>query len=99
METTSAEPADPTELVDLDRLAMSAIAHDPFLVDVGTEPFGGAAGGRADLLPDWYMPAPQMSASDRTPRRVAVVGVIILALLLLNAAGLCTTYGLPEIAW
>jgi hypothetical protein len=53
----------------------------------------------ADLLPEWYMPIPQMSAADRTPRRMFTVGLIIFAMLLLNGAGLCVTYGLPEIAW
>lgn len=99
MESSPTDLTEPAEIVDLDELAMSATAHDPFDVDVDTKPFGSEMSGHADLLPDWYMPSPQLSASDRTPRRVAVVGVIILALVLLNAAGLCTTYGLPEIAW
>ena len=99
MESSPAQLVEPAELVDLDELAMSATAHDPFDVDADTTPFGSEMAGHADLLPDCYMPSPQLSASERTPRRVAVVGVIVLALLLLNAAGLCTTYGLPEIAW
>jgi hypothetical protein len=30
---------------------------------------------------------------------VFTVGLIIVSMLLLNGAGLCVTYGLPEIAW
>jgi hypothetical protein len=30
---------------------------------------------------------------------MAAVGLIVTSMLLLNGAGLCITYGLPEIAW
>jgi hypothetical protein len=81
------------ELADL---AMAASPSDPFADDA--VPFAQKAMG-AELLPEWYMPVPQMSATDRTPRRVFTVGLIIVSMLLLNGAGLCVTYGLPEIAW
>lgn len=45
------------------------------------------------LLPSWYMPAPAASGGARPvwQRRVAV-GVVS-SILLINAAGLCVTYG------
>ncbi len=88
-----AEHLSDAELTDL---AMASTPSDPFADDA--VPFGQESMG-AELLPEWYMPAPRMSAADRTPRRVFTVGLIVVAMLLLNGAGLCVTYGLPEIAW
>jgi hypothetical protein len=82
------------ELSD-EELAVEAMAADPD-VDVPDDavPFGERHGG---LLPDWYMPMPRSFRRTR-PRVVAAVG-LVLALLVVNAAGLCVTYGWPEIAW
>ncbi len=77
--------------------ALGAETFDPFSDDA--VPFTGGNAIGPELLPEWYMPVPQLSASERTPRRVFTVGMIVFALLLLNGAGLCVTYGLPEIAW
>ena len=83
-----------------DELTALALAADPNTpIDDDATPFGRELSVGADLLPEWYMPVPQMSAADRTPRRVFTVSLIVFALLLLNGAGLCVTYGLPEIAW
>jgi len=82
---------------ELDAIAESSTPKDPFAADA--VPFGQDVSHGAELLPEWYMPVPQISAADRTPRRVFTVGLIVVALLLLNGAGLCVTYGLPEIAW
>jgi len=85
---------------DFDDLTAQALAADPDApIDPDAVPFGTELSAGAHLLPDWYMPVPQMSASQRTPRRVFTVGLIIVAMLLVNGAGLCVTYGLPEIAW
>lgn len=47
---------------------------------------------RADpLLPEWYMPAASGGARPGWRRRVALV--LISTFLLINAAGLCSTYG------
>lgn len=89
--------ADHVSDAELDAIAMAASPTDPFAD--GAVPFGQDVAYGADLLPEWYMPVPQMSAANRTPRRVFTVGMIIVALLLLNGVGLCVTYGLPEIAW
>jgi hypothetical protein len=43
------------------------------------------------LLPDWYMPAPAARAHRGWRRRVAVS--VVSSILLINAAGLCVTYG------
>lgn len=89
--------ADQLTDAELAEISMAATPTDPFADDA--VPFGRELSRGADLLPEWYMPVPQMSAADRTPRRVFTVGLIIVAMLLLNGAGLCVTYGLPEIAW
>ena len=51
------------------------------------------------LLPSWYMPAPTRfnNGRHRTLKRIAVI-VIIIAFLVINAYGLCSTYGQIEIA-
>jgi hypothetical protein len=45
----------------------------------------------ADLLPSWYMPASAGHAEPGWRRRIALV--LVGAILLINAAGLCVTYG------
>jgi hypothetical protein len=79
---------------ELERQAMSA-DPDPE-IDTDAIPFGIAAPDHA-LLPEWYMPVPQ--AFDRRPRNVIGAVTIITGLLVVNGAGLCVTYGVPEIAW
>jgi len=78
---------------ELEELAMAADPLAP--VDDDAVPFGGVT--ESELLPEWYMPSPQ--ATGRSPRRVFAVGAIIVSLLVVNGAGLCVTYGFPEIAW
>ena len=83
--------------IDVEELTMLALAADPDVEpDPDAEPFGGAPSG-ASLLPEWYMPAP--ASINRSRPRVVMVGVIVAALVVVNGAGLCVTYGLPEIAW
>jgi hypothetical protein len=78
-----------------DELAAEAMAADPdAVVPDDAVPFGEPES--PGLLPDWYMPAPGFR---RTRPRVAVIAGLILALLVVNATGLCVTYGWPEIAW
>ena len=79
---------------ELERAALSADADVPISDDA--EPFMLDDDGPG-LLPEWYMPVPR--GLRRTPaRRVAVVGIIV-SLLVVNGAGLCVTFGWPEIAW
>ena len=83
------------EITD-EELAAEAMAADPNApIDDDAEPFGGRPD--AGLLPEWYMPINGPVRRTRT-RRVVVVGIIV-SLLVVNGAGLCVTYGLPEIAW
>ncbi len=83
------------EITD-EELEAEALAADPHApIDDGAEPFGAPPG--PGLLPDWYMPVNGPIRRTRT-RRFVVVGIIV-SLLLVNGAGLCVTYGLPEIAW
>ncbi len=82
------------EITD-EELAAQAMAADPDLpIDDNAEPFGAAGAG---LLPEWYMPVSGPVRRTRT-RRMVVIGIIA-SLLFVNGAGLCVTYGLPEIAW
>ncbi len=96
------EPDEPDDVFDLsftdEELTAFALAADrdqsipddavPFRIDRAS--FG-------DLLPDWYMPAP---GSYRGGRIRAMVGaVVILSLVLVNAVGLCVTYGQLAVAW
>lgn len=78
---------------ELTSLAMAADA-DMVLGDdaVPFEPFGAMG-----LLPDWYMPAVHGSSRSRTQR--AVLALVVVSLLALNAAGLCVTYGEVVVAW
>jgi hypothetical protein len=80
-----------------DELTMLALAADPdATIPDDAVPFGQSSTDGA-LLPDWYMPVPGSIRRTR-PRVVAVVGIIA-SLVVVNGAGLCVTYGLPEIAW
>lgn len=83
------------EITD-EELEAEALAADPDTpIDDDAEPFGGHAS--TGLLPEWYMPA--TGPIRRTRPRMVAVGGIIVSLLVVNGAGLCVTYGWPEIAW
>ena len=82
------------ELAELTELALAADPDAPIADDA--VPFGQAPSDAA-LLPEWYMPAP--GSVRRSRPRVAAVAMIIASLIIVNGAGLCVTYGLPEIAW
>jgi len=47
----------------------------------------------ADLLPDWYMPAPMGTGRLLQGWRRRIVLLIVASFVLLNAYGLCSTYG------
>jgi hypothetical protein len=80
-----------------DELSALALAADPDApIPDDAVPFRQPAVGEA-LLPEWYMPVP--GSFRRTRPRVIAVAAIIGSLLLVNGAGLCVTYGWPEIAW
>ncbi len=79
---------------ELEALALAADPDAP--IDADAVPFGQTDTEGA-LLPEWYMPAP--ASVGRTRPRVLAVSAIIVSLIVVNGAGLCVTYGLPEIAW
>lgn len=80
-----------------DELSALALAADPDApIADDAVPFQQPAADGA-LLPEWYMPVP--ASSRRTRPRVVAVAAIIGSLVVVNGAGLCVTYGLPEIAW
>lgn len=90
------DPADlPFSDEELTELALAAdvdqpLADDAVPFDMNRNEFGG-------LLPDWYMPAPAAHIAGR--RRSVVGGVVILSLMLVNALGMCVTYGSLVVAW
>jgi hypothetical protein len=45
------------------------------------------------LLPGWYMPSPMAGTRRLTGWRRRVAIIIVVAFLLIDAAGLCSTYG------
>ncbi len=79
-------------------LTALALASDPDDVEIALDavPFGAVEGG-ATLLPAWYMPTPLGVGSRPRGRKAVVVSGIVLALLAVNATGLCITYGIPEV--
>ncbi len=81
-----------------EELEAFALDADPDVVlDADAVPFDSGESVGGDLLPEWYMPAPRNLT--RTPGRMVGAAVFIGALVVVNGAGLCVTYGLPEIAW
>jgi alpha-D-ribose 1-methylphosphonate 5-triphosphate synthase subunit PhnI len=81
-----------------DELAALALAADPDQ-PVGPDalPISLTTPAMAGQLPEWYMPAP-MSTVRGKARRVLLGGLVAI-LVVINGAGLCVTYGVPEIAW
>jgi len=82
-----------------DELTEQALAADP---DAGvaedaiplSELLGTTEGsGTGDLLPGWYMPAPMGAARLLRGWRRRVVLLIVASFVLINAYGLCSTYG------
>lgn len=81
-----------------DELAAQAMAADPDAApaddavsfwEVAAEP------GAPPLVADWYMPAPMAGAGTgtRSPWRRRVALVLVATFLLIEAYGLCSTYG------
>jgi hypothetical protein len=79
---------------ELTALALAADPDQPVEPDAVPIALDGAVAG---LLPEWYMPAP-MSAGGGVARRW-LLSAIVLLLVAINGAGVCVTFGFPEIAW
>jgi hypothetical protein len=85
----------PLEAFSDDELTALALAADPDF-EVGDDALSLcdlAASEPDDLLPTWYMPSPMAGARLLHGWRRRVVILIIISFLLINAYGLCSTYG------
>ena len=93
----AAEPRGPEPLDGLgdDELTALALAADPDC-DVGDDAvslWDLAASQPDELLPGWYMPSPIAGARLLHGWRRRVVFFVIVSFLLIDAYGLCSTYG------
>ncbi len=93
------EDADPELAFTDDELIQLALAADP---DAGvaddavplSEFLGSTERSQgADLLPGWYMPAPVGTGRLLEGWRRRIVLLIVVSFVLINAVGLCSTYG------
>ena len=79
---------------ELTELALAADADAGVADDaVPLSEFLGAGGASGELLPDWYMPAPAGAGRLLQGWRRRVVLLIVASFVLINAYGLCSTYG------
>ena len=81
----------PPRLTD-DELTRLALAAAPMAVPAGDAvPLAEFLAEDDGLLPTWYMPAPMTRLRPRWQR--AVVLLLIVAFVAIEAAGLCSTFG------
>ncbi|HEX4245934.1 MAG TPA: hypothetical protein VHY77_10225 [Acidimicrobiales bacterium] len=79
-----------------EELTALALAADPIArVDQDAVPLAVYLGQSSGPLPDWYMPAPM--ARVHAWWRVPVVMTIVGAFLIIEAVGLCNTFGVLSI--
>lgn len=84
------------ELTD-DELAALAMSADPTeRLSADAVPVAGSVPEADGPLPGWYMPA--VARVVDTPGRRGVAIVVTGAFLLINALGLCATYGFLSVA-
>jgi len=84
-----------SEPITDEELTALALAADPDTeVDVDAVPLDLWGGdGPARPLPEWYMPVPMGTPRALRGWRRAVGLVVVASFLLINAYGLCSTYG------
>ena len=78
---------------ELTSLALAADPHAP--LDPNAVPWHGGSSSPQSLLPDWYMG--HAAAVHASKWRRPVILAVVAAFLLIDAAGLCSTYGI--ISW
>lgn len=78
-----------------DELTALALAADPDLelADDAVSLWDVPPEESEDLLPSWYMPSPMARTRLLHGWRRSVVLLLIASFVLINAAGLCVTYG------
>jgi hypothetical protein len=86
------------EVVSDEELTALALAADPDIAvpDDAVSFWDGTPATTASLLPSWYMPAPAPPRHIVGWRRNAVrvtVGLVVASFLMIEAYGLCNTYG------
>jgi len=93
---SGAAGADATEVVTGDELEALALAADPTApLPEDAVPYDRVVGQGPSLLPDWYLGSATAVHASRWRRPVILA--IVLAFLIIDAAGLCSTYGV--ITW
>jgi hypothetical protein len=87
------QPIAPT--VDDDELSALALAADPDLaLSADAVSLWDVDGFGPDRwLPDWYMPSPMRGAPQLRGWRRFVILFVIVSFVVINAYGLCNTYG------
>jgi len=89
--------ADATEVVTGEELEALALAADPAApIPDDAIPYDRVVGEGPALLPEWYMG--RATAVHASRWRRPVVLAIVAAFLLIDAAGLCSTYGVITLA-
>ena len=84
------------EVITDDELTALALSADPHpVLDVHAVPWGVGEPG-VGPLPEWYMPV--ATGSRRGTATKVAVGIIIASFVLINALGLCVTYGWVTVA-
>lgn len=76
-------------------LALAADPDAPLPADAVS--FWEIDGHDAELLPDWYMPAPMRGHRRLNGWQRRVAWLIVVTFVLIDAYGLCSTYG--SIVW
>jgi hypothetical protein len=93
-ETAGLVPADTFTDEELTELALAADPYAPLPADA--VPIGTYVSQFADALPLWYMPPVVRSGARRWKRPVVLV--VVLGFVLIDAMGLCNTYGILSLA-
>ncbi len=85
------------EVITDDELTALALSADPHpVIDPSATPWRTGVADALGLLPDWYMPVPAGRRHGRGTR--VAIGIVIGSFVVINALGLCVTYGFVTIA-
>ena len=88
-DVNGADWSEPVTGDELDALALAADPNAPISADA--VPYDRVIGSGVSLLPDWYMG--HATAVHASKWRRPVILAVVAAFLLIDAAGLCSTYG------